>query len=91
MRTHISAHLAKTQALEIFEAVDVADDMAVADEKPIYSFTDAVEVLRRWRDDNVRQSAAVVAIWDDFLATVAHTGAMQDEKWMILEQVSRIG
>ncbi|TRY71767.1 hypothetical protein TCAL_08453 [Tigriopus californicus] len=44
------------------------------------------ELLRSWREDNVRRSMDVVDLWDSLLSQDPE--ALGDEKWMVLEQVA---
>jgi hypothetical protein len=48
-------------------------------------FLDARDLLRTWREDNVRRSDDVVDLWEAFLRDSATH--LSDERWMILEQV----
>lgn len=44
------------------------------------------DLLRSWREDNVRRSLDVVDLWDSLLSQ--DPDALGDEKWMVLEQVA---
>ncbi len=54
----------------------------------------ARDLLRRWREDNVRRSADVVALFEDALTggtgdpADVSSGVLGDEHWMVLEQVA---
>ena len=47
----------------------------------------ARDLLRVWREDNVRRSADVVELWDSLLSVPSLWSSLGDEKWMVLEQV----
>ncbi|KAG8196762.1 hypothetical protein JTE90_014495 [Oedothorax gibbosus] len=46
---------------------------------------EARDILRQWREDNIRRSEEVVEIWQDILINC--TNKVGDEKWLIYEQV----
>lgn len=49
------------------------------------SWEEARDLLRQWRDDNVRCSEEVQEIWQDVMSYNIHK--VGDEKWLIYEQV----
>ena len=56
---------------------------------PLPSDVDSArELLRVWREDNVRRSADVVELWDSLLSVPSLWASLGDEKWMVLEQVA---
>lgn len=50
------------------------------------NISDAREILRQMREDNIRRSDDVIEIWEVFIRD-ANPGDLGDERWMILEQV----
>ena len=51
-------------------------------------FPEGRELLRTWREENLRRSEEVVEIWEALLSDEAPS-TLGDERWMILEQVNK--